>query len=153
MPRVVETWNHPTVVIAKTQAELDTAPTMECQLTAANLVPVPAFTPIASTGCEGAGQSPGRTAFNLDMAWLTDWTKPADESLSRFAWDNDATAAWVRIVHDSTAAVGAEVDMEGQFFVTTGGYGGTFGDGSAGAATASWPAVSKPTITSPVATP
>lgn len=153
MAREVMTWSRPTVVIATTQGGLDTAAAFECQVTSAVLTPQPVYNTIPATGCAGATQSPGRTGFNLDLAWLQDWTKPADESLSRFAYDNDATSAWVRIVHDSTAVAGDQVDMEGQFFVAAGGYGGTFGDGSAGATTASWPAVDKPAITSPVATP
>jgi hypothetical protein len=153
MAREVMTWNNPTVAIAATQAELDTAPTVECQVTSAVLTPQPVYNTIPATGCAGASQSPGRTGFQLDLAWLQDWTKPADESLSRYAYDNDGSSAWVRVVHDSTVTTGTEVDMEGQFFVASGGFGGTFGDGSAGATTAAWPAVDKPTITSPAALP
>lgn len=153
MAREVMTWNNPTVVVAATQAALDTAPAMECQVTAATLTPQPVTNTVPATGCAGASQSPGRTGWQLDLAWLQDWTKPADESLSRYAWDHDTETAWVRIVHDKNAATGLEVDMEGQFFVVSGGYGGTFGDGSVTPTTATWPALSKPTITSPVATP
>jgi len=155
MPREVMTWNRPTVLIAPTQAGLDDPDvlTAECQATSAMLTPQPVTNPVPSTGCAPGVSSPGRTGFQLDLAWLQDWTKPADESLSRYAWDHDTETAWVRIVHDSTAASGLEVDMEGQFFVVAGGYGGTFGDGSVAPTTAAWPAVDKPTITSPAVTP
>jgi hypothetical protein len=141
------TWNNPTVVIAATQAELDTAPAVECQITSAMLTPQPVYNTVPATGCAGASQSPGRTGFQLDLAWLQDWT--IEDGLSRYAYDNDASSAWVRIIHDSTVLAANQVDMEGQFFVAAGGFGGTFGDGSAGATTAAWPAVDKPTITTP----
>ena len=145
MPRTVMTWTKPTVKIALTEAELTTAGlAIECQVNSAMLTPQPATVSIPATGCAPATNSPGATGFQLDLAWLQDWSAADAESLSRFAWDNDTEQVWVQVVpnkDDATTAV-----MTGPFFCVTGGYGGTFGDGSAGATTASWPAVDKPTI-------
>lgn len=150
MAREPMVWNRPTVKVALTEAELTTAPAMECQITSAMLEPQPVYATIPATGCAGASQSPGITGYNLVLNWLQDWTKPADESLSRFAWDHDGEAVWVQVLPDSTDTT---VEMTGQFYATSGGFGATFGDGSAAATQATWPAVSKPTITSPAATP
>jgi hypothetical protein len=150
MAREVMVWNKPTVVFATTEAGLTDGTAGECQITSASLEPQPVYATIPATGCAGASQSPGLTGYNLVLNWLQDWTKPADESLSRFAWDNDGLPVWVEVtpnVDDPT------VSMTGQFFATSGGFGGTFGDGSAAATTATWPAVSKPDIVSPAATP
>ena len=149
MPREAMIWNNPTVKAATTEAGLDTAPALECQVTAAMLTPQPAFNTIPSTGCAGASQSPGQTGWQLDLAWLQDWTKTEAESLSWFAWNNDATVAWVELIPDSTAA--SQIGMVGRFYVTSGGFGATFGDGSAAATTATWPALEKPDIAPVVA--
>jgi len=150
MARDVMIWNKPTVRLALTEAELAAGVVVECQITKAELVPQPVYATIPATGCAGATQSPGLTGFNLELAWLQDWTKPADESLSRFAWDNDGLPVWVEMLPNKDDLT---VSMIGQFFATSGGFGATFGDGSAAATDATWPAVSKPDITSPVATP
>lgn len=144
MPREAMIWNNPTVKAATTQEGLETAPALECQITQAMLTPAPVFNTIPSTGCAGASQSPGLTGWGLDLAWLQDWTKPEAESLSWFGWNNDAAPVWVQIIPDDTAA--NPLELVGQFYAVSGGFGATFGDGSAAATTASWPALSKPAI-------
>lgn len=151
MARQPMVWNHPTVKVALTEAELATgAVAAECQITSAMLEPQPVYATIPATGCAGATQSPGLTGYNLVLNWLQDWTKPADESLSQFAWANDGKAVWAEVLPD---AADTTVSMTGQFFATSGGFGGTFGDGSAAATSATWPAVEKPDIVAPAATP
>lgn len=144
MPRTAIILNHPEVTFADTQLGLDTAPTFECQLISAMITPQPVYNTIPATGCAGATQSPGRTGYNLDLSWLADWG--AADSLSQFAWDNDGTAVWFRFTDDGSAAAGAATTAEGQAYVAAGGFGGTFGDGSASQTTASWPCVDKPDI-------
>src|SRR5262245_51694031 len=129
MARTAIILNNPTVTFADTQVGLDTAPTFECQIISAVITPQPVYNTIPATGCAGATQSPGRTGFSLDLTWLTDWG--ATDSLSEFAWDNDGKPVWFRFVDDSTAAVGLATEAEGQAYVAAGGFGGTFGDGSA----------------------
>lgn len=150
MPREAMVWNRPTVRVATTQGGLATGAAVECQVTSAQLTPQPVYQTIPATGCAGATQSPGITGFQLELAWLQDWTLPADESLSQFAWANDGLPVWVEIQPDSTDAT---VALEGEFFAVSGGFGATFGDGSAAATTATWPAVAKPALTAPAATP
>lgn len=144
MPRTAIILNNPVVIFAATQAELDTAPTFECQLVSAVITPAPVYNTIPATGCAGATQSPGRTGFSLDLTWLTDWG--ATDSLSQYAWDNDGQRTWYRFTDDGTAGVGLATSAEGEAYVAAGGFGGTFGDGSAAQTTASWPCIDKPTI-------
>lgn len=150
MAREPMVWNHPTLKLATTEAGLATGVAVECQVTSATLEPQPVYATIPATGCAGATQSPGLTGYNLVLNWLQDWKKPADESLSQFAWEHDGEAVWVLLQPD---AADATVAMEGQFYATSGGFGATFGDGSAAATTATWPAVAKPDITAPAALP
>jgi len=145
MAREVMVWNTPTVKMATSEAALDTAPALECQVTAAVLTPQPVYNTIPATGCAGATQSPGTTGWTLELAWLQDWTAAAASSLSWFAWNNDGKPVWVELVPDGTDVT--PITLTGQFFATAGGFGATFGDGSAAATTASWPAVDKPDIT------
>jgi hypothetical protein len=148
MAREPMIWNRPTMKVATSQAGLTAGTAVECQVTEARLNPTPTYSEIPSTGCAGATQSPGLTGYTLAVSWLQDWSKPAAESLSRFAWDNDGMPVWVELVPDSTDST---VSMEGQFYCASGGFGAVFGDGSAADTSADWPAVSKPDITSPVA--
>ena len=150
MSRTAIILNHPEVTFADTQAGLATSATFECQLISAVITPAPVYNTIPATGCAGATQSPGRTGFSLDLTWLTDWG--ATDSLSQFAWDNDGKAVWFRFTDDGSAAAGAASTAEGQAYVAAGGFGGTFGDGSAAQTTASWPCVDKPTIAASVVT-
>lgn len=146
MPRTAEVWNNPTIKIATTEAGLATGPAIECQVTSAVLTPNPVFNTIPATGCAPATQSPGRTGWQLDLAWLQDWSKgDATVSLSRFAYENDAMPVWVQITPN--AADATDNQLTGQFYCVSGGYGATLGDGSAAVTTATWPAVDKPEIT------
>ena len=144
MAREAMVWTFPTMKAALTEAGLAAAPALECQVTSAVLTPQPVFNTIAATGCAAASQSPGQTGWQLDLAWLTDWVKDAADSLSWFAWNNDAQVVWVQLIPDKNAT--EQLEMSGRFYCVSGGFGGTFGDGSASATTATWPALEKPTI-------
>lgn len=143
MARTVLVLNNPTFKLADTEAGLGAGSAYECQLTSAVITAQPAFNTIPATGCAPATQSPGRTGYQIDMAWLQDWTA-AGGGLSGYAFDNDGQAKWYELTPD---AVGAPtVKATGQVYVVSGGFGGTFGDGSAAATTATWPCLDKPDI-------
>lgn len=152
MSRTIEQWTRPTVKIATTEAGLTTGTAIECQLNSAVLTSVPSTVTIPATGCAGATNAPGTTGWQLDLAWLTDWSAGDDTvSLSRFAFLHDTEAVWVEMTPNPTDATDSV--LTGQFFCVSGGYGGTFGDGSAAATTATWPAVDKPAISAATTTP
>lgn len=146
MARSVLILNNPTLVLADTQAGLEAGDAFECQITSARLTPAPTYQTVPSTGCAPASQSPGRTGWQIDAAWLDDWG--ADPSLSQYAFDHDTEAIWYRFVADSVQY--PDLKAEGQVYMAPGGYGGTFGDGSAAASTATWPCVDVPAITNVV---
>lgn len=149
MPRVLMQWTRPTVKIATTQPGLAAGLAVECQLNSAILTPVPTTVTVPATGCAAATNAPGSTGWQLDVAWLQDWTAGDDtESLSRFAFEHDTEAVWVQLIPNAADVTNSA--LTGQFFMVSGGYGGVFGDGSAAATTATWPAVDKPTITDAV---
>jgi hypothetical protein len=145
MARSVITINNPIFKLSDTEAGLTAGTGYECQLTSAAVTPQPVTNTIPATGCAPATQSPGRTGFQLDLAWLQDWSAPAG-GLSGYAYENDTAPKWFSLQLDSADA---EVIAKGQVYVVAGAYGGTFGDGSAAAATASWPCLDKPDITVP----
>jgi hypothetical protein len=68
--------------------------------------------------------------------------------LSGYAYTNDTMPKWFSLTVDSVD--NPTVVATGQCYVVAGAYGGTFGDGSAAAATASWPCLDKPDIVLPV---
>lgn len=145
MTQTVMVYNHPTLIVATSEAGLDTGLACECQVNSALLNPAPAYSTVPSTGCTGAQQIPGLTAYALALAWLQDWTAGDEtKSLSRFAYEHDGERVWLRLVPDVTDETNSP--MTGPFWCAAGGYGGTFGDGSASASTATWPAIGKPTI-------
>jgi len=137
--------NNPKLTLADTQLGLETAPPFECQITTAALNPQPTYQTIPATGCAGATQSPGRTGWQMDVSWLEDWGVAAPGGLSQYTFDHDAQPVWYRFVADSVQY--PDLMAEGQVYLTAGAYGGTFGDGSAALATATWPCVDTPTIT------
>lgn len=144
MAREVITLNNPTFKLADSEAGLAAGDSYECQLTSAVITAAPQFNTIPATGCAPATQSPGRTGYAVDLSWLQDWTA-AGGGLSGYAYDNDGQSKWFELTPD---AVGAPtVKATGQVYVVSGGFGGTFGDGSAAATTASWPCLDKPDIT------
>lgn len=147
MARTVMILNNPTLKVATTEAGLASGQAVECQVTSAIVSASPNYSQVPSTGCAGAAQSPGLTSFALDLAWLQDWNAPAPGGLSHFAWDNDGKAVWIELTPD-VAQPGQAVT--GQVYAAAGSYGGTFGDGSAAVAAATWPFVSKPDIPAPV---
>jgi hypothetical protein len=136
--------NNPHVRFADTEAGLGAADAFECQITSAALTPQPQYNTIPATGCAGATQSPGRTGWQLDLAWLQDWG--SDPSMSAYAYAHDALPVWYELELDSIGLPGEKAT--GQAYATAGAYGGTFGDGSAATATATWPALAAPSIPS-----
>ena len=146
MARNVITLNNPVVTFADTEAGLTTGEPFQCQLTSAILTPVPVYQTIPSTGCAGASQSPGLTGWQLDVTWLQDWG--SDPSLSQYAFDNDGLRKWYSLTLDSIGL--PDTVATGEAYVAAGAYGGTFGDGSAAVATATWPCLAKPVISTPV---
>ena len=146
MPRTVITLNNPTFKLADTEAGLSAGTAYECQLTQAIIAPQPSFNTIPATGCAPATQSPGRTGFQLELAWLQDWTA-AGGGLSGYAYENDGLSKWFELVPDASQPA---VKATGQCYVVAGGFGGTMGDGSAAATTATWPCLDKPLIATPV---
>lgn len=148
MARTVLVLNNPTFKVADTEAGLATGQAFECQLTSAVITPQPVTNTIPATGCAPATNSPGRTGYNLDLAWLQDWNA-AGGGMSGFAFLHDGESKWFELVADKTAT--PQVVATGQAYVVSGGLGGTFGDGSAAATTATWPCLDKPEITTPTA--
>jgi hypothetical protein len=145
MARNVMVFNNPTLKVAASQAGLTTGTAYECQVTSAVIATNPVMNTIPATGCAGASQSPGSPAYQLDIAWLQDWTTAGGGGLSGWAWANKGLAMWVEIVPDKIGA--PTVKAQGQVWVVPGQFGGVFGDGSAGPASATWPFVNAPTIT------
>jgi hypothetical protein len=145
MARVVMILNSPILTVATTQAGLTTGDAVECQVTSAVVTASPNFNTIPATGCAPAAQSPGQTSWALDLAWLQDWTVAT--GLSWFAFTNDGLEVWFELTPDSADATNK---LTGNAFAVAGSYGGTFGDGSPAAATATWPLLDKPTVPTPV---
>jgi hypothetical protein len=152
MSQTLMVFNKPTLVVATSQADIATGLSVECQVNSAHLTPAPSYATIPSTGCTGAQQVPGITAYALALAWLTDWTAGDEtESLSRFAYAHDGEQVYVELTPNADDVTNSK--MSGTFWCAAGGYGGTFGDGAAAATTASWPALGKPTIAPAPVTP
>jgi hypothetical protein len=144
MARTVIVLNNPTLKLADTEAGLTTGTAFECQITSAALTASANYQTIPATGCAPQSQSPGRTSWALDVAWLQDWTAPAASSLSQYAFANDGLPKWFEFIADSVGA--PAVKATGQCYMAAGSYGGTFGDGSAATATSQWPCVDTPDI-------
>jgi len=145
MARTVMILNNPTLKVAQTELELATGTAVECQVTSARVTVAPVYVTIPATGCAGASQSPGLSGYSLELAWLDDWTVTG---LLHFAWENDGAEVWFELTPDATDAA---QKVTGHAYAAAGGYGGTFGDGSPAASTATWPCVEKPVVTAPVA--
>lgn len=148
MPRVVQIYNSPTLKVATTEAGLASGQGVECQVTSAIVTAQPTYQTIPSTGCAGASQSPGLTGYQLELAWLQDWNAAAPGGLSYFAYTNDGGEVWFELTPDSADAT---TKLTGHAFCSAGGFGGTFGDGSAATATATWPLVEPPEVPAPAA--
>jgi hypothetical protein len=147
MPRAVLVLTNPTLKVADTQAGLTSGTAFQCQITSAVITPAAKFSTVPATGCAAESQSPGATAFTLDLAWLQDWHKA--NGLSAYAWDNAGAVKWIELVPEAGSPA---VKVQGEVYVVEGALGGTFGDGSAAAATASWPFLNKPALTDSVTT-
>jgi hypothetical protein len=142
MPREVMRFTNPILRVADTEAGLATGTAFECQITSAVITPAPVFSTVPATGCAPASQSPGATAFTAELAWLQDWS--VADGLSDYAWTRAGDAVWLELVPTGTDPA---VKVHGEVYVVEGALGGTFGDGSAGVSTASWPFLAKPTMT------
>lgn len=150
MPRVVMTHTQPTLKIADTQAGLSTGTAFECQVTSAVVKAQPKMSTIPATGCAGESQAPGATGYQLELAWLQDWSAGDAASLSSYAMTNDGLAKWVEFVPDRTDPT---TKFEFNCFVVAGDIGGTFGAGDPGVSSSVWPLLNKPTPTIPAAEP
>lgn len=151
MATVLMTYNKPKVLVADTQAGLDTGDAFECQITVAQFTSSVTMATTPSTGCTGPGQSPSGATWSLHLEWLEDWTEPGG-GLSGYAFTNGdpSTRKWVRLQPDKDDAT---VQADAEVWVTPGQIGGTFGDGSASVSRADWPLIGKPDMTFPAATP
>ena len=149
MAREVIVLNNPIVKFADTEAGLTAGDAFECQITSAVLTPTPVYNTVPATGCAGASQSPGRTGWGLVVAWLQDWG--ADPSMSYYAYINDTLPKFYSMTLDSIGL--PDQVATGECYVSAGAYGGTFGDGSAAVATATWPCLAAPVIPAPVPVP
>jgi hypothetical protein len=154
MARTVIVLNNPTIKLADTEAGLTSGTAFECQITSATLTASANYQTIPATGCAPQTQSPGKTSWSFDVAWLQDWTAAAvvgppaipAGGLSQYAFTNDGLPKWFEFVADN---VGSPTTVAtGQVYIAAGSYGGTFGDGSAAVATSSWPCVDTPDISS-----
>lgn len=145
MPRTVIPIIDPILKVADTEAGLALGDAYECQLTSAVIVGSPNFNPIPATGCAPAAQTPGASSWQLDLAWLQDWTAPGG-GLSFYAFDNDTAEVWFSLAIDSVG--NPTVVATGHGYVTAGAYGGEIG-GVPAAATATWPLLEKPDIVVP----
>lgn len=147
MPRVVMDLNSPTLKVATTEAGLSAGTAIECQTTSAVISAQPKYSTTPATGCAGETQKPGLSGWQLDLAWLQDWTAPGG-GFSGFAFENDGKEVWFELTPDKGNAA---VKFTGHGYAVAGSAGGTFGDGSAPNSTATWPLLEKPDATYPVA--
>lgn len=145
MTSTIMVYNFPAFVVADDEAGLATGDAYECQLTVATLDPTVTFATIPANGCQGAIQSPSAASWTLNVTWLQDWSA-AGGGLSGWAWTNRLLQKWFKLVPDKNDVT---VAASGQFFVAPGTFGGTFGDGSAGIATAAWNLIGDPILTLP----
>lgn len=145
MARTVMIFNNPIFKLATTQAGLTAGTAYQCQLTRAEVVASPNFNTIPATGCVPATQSPGLSSWELQIDWLEDWSASLG-GLSAFAYTNDGKPMWYELTADAATPT---TKATGQCYVTSGSFGGTFGDGSAADTTGTWPCVDKPVITFP----
>ena len=142
MPRTVIPIIAPILKVADTEGGLTTGVAYECQLTAATIVGTPNFNAVPATGCAPAAQSPGASSWQLDLAWLQDWTAPGG-GLSFYAFDNDTAEVWFSLAIDSVGS--PTVVATGHGYVIAGAYGGEIG-GVPAAAAATWPLSTNPTL-------
>lgn len=145
MPRTVITLINPTLVLADTQAGLATGDAYECQLTSAQLVPTPITNAIPATGCAPASNVPGRSSWELQLAWLQDWADSAG-GLSNYSIVHETELVWYKFVLDNAGS--PTTAASGQAYVAAGQYGGVFG-GPPAVATANWPCFDTPAFTVP----
>lgn len=147
MARVVMVLTNPTLKVATSEAGLAAATGYECQVTSAIVTSSVSMNTIPATGCAGPSQSPSAPAYQLELGWLQDWTSPGG-GLSGFAQTNAGLPVWWELTPDSADAA---TKVTGNSWCVPGGLGGTFGDGSAAATTATWPCIDTPDFAVPAA--
>ena len=148
MPRTVITLNNPIIKVADTQGRPDRRRRLRMPGDRGARNRLPQLQHGSRDRVRGRHQSPGLTAYALDMAWLQDWTAPGG-GLSGWADDNDATAQWFSFQLSETDAT---VKADGQVYVTAGATAGCSGTGPPPPPTPCLGRVSsKPVITKPVA--
>lgn len=149
MARTTMVFSKPTLKLAETEAELVTGQAFECQVTQFAVDANVTMATIPATGCAGASDSPANASYTAQVVWLQDWSAGAAASLSSFVWEHKNEKVWVEMTPDSGDPT---TKITGEVWMTpgTGLFGGTFGDGSAGLTTASWPYTGEPTIAAPV---
>lgn len=142
-------YTNPAFKVADDEAGLTTGEAFECQLTSAVLTPNVTYATFPATGCSGPSESPSRAAWTLTLNWLQDFTAPGG-GLSGYSITNATQEKWFELIPDKNDTT---VTASGPVFVTPGAFGGTFGDGSAGTATADWKCSADPTFLFPAALP
>ena len=148
MSRTVITLINPVLKIADTEAGLGAGTAYECQLTSAALVPTPNTTQIPATGCAPVSNVPGLSSWELQLAWLQDWTAPGG-GLSNYAIENEGQLVWYSFTIDLAGS--PTTVATGQAYVAAGQYGGVFG-GAPAVATANWPCFDTPAFVVPAVT-
>ena len=131
-----------TLVLADTEAGLDTGEAYECQTSEAAINATPNLQTVPATFCEPESQSPAATGYELALTWLQDWTVPGG-GLSNYAFINDTQTKWFRLTLEGTT----DPIAEGQCRVVAGSFGGAAGTPLTTSTV--WPLASKPTITVP----
>ena len=148
MPRTVIILNNPIFKLADTEAGLTAGDGLRVPTHVGDRSPRnPQFNTIPATGCAPAlaVAGPDRLATRPGMAAGLDGSRPVaspatPSPTTRPKWFSASRSTPSRIRRSSPRA---------RCYVVAGGYGGTFGDGSAAAATATWPLLDKPEIALP----
>src|SRR4029450_9441003 len=121
MPRTIIPFNNPKLTVADTELGLATGVAYECQLTSAMIVCTPTFTQVPQTGCAPPTQAPGRSSWQLQLAFLQDWTASGG-GLSGWMLENETLETWFELSVDIVGF--PTVKATGQAYVTAGSYGG-----------------------------
>src|SRR5215467_1366906 len=132
--------------LAADAASLPTASaTFSCQVSSAAINATPNLQTVPATFCSPQSQVPAATGYELAVTWLQDWTAAAG-GLSGYAFlhDTEEQAFELKLNVDDTEPIAT-----GTLRLVAGAYGGDAGVPLP--ATATWPILGKPTITTPTA--
>jgi hypothetical protein len=141
--RTILTINDGTVKFADTQGGLTSATDYKCQVTSAAINSVANDNPVPATFCEGASSVPGKSGWELALAWLQDWNV-AGGGLSKYLFDNETLLKWVEIRSTTSSTPYAQ----GQVYLKAGPFLGEAG-GVPAPASVTMGMYAKPTITTP----